>query len=40
MEFQEEEALYKCTGYTFAHSSVNGQLKRFLVGKGEENNNV
>ncbi|WP_141523265.1 MULTISPECIES: GTPase HflX [Bacillus] len=40
MEFKEDEFVYECTGYIFAHSPLNGQLKRFLVEKGEENNNV
>ncbi|WP_459500285.1 GTPase HflX [Bacillus sp. C1] len=40
MEFKEDEFLYECTGYIFAHSPLNGQLKRFLVEKGEENKNV
>lgn len=40
MEFKEDGFLYECTGYIFAHSPLNGQLKRFLVEKGEENKNV
>ncbi|KEK21687.1 GTPase HflX [Bacillus gaemokensis] len=40
MIFQEDELSYECTGHIFAHSPLNGQLKRFLVQKGEENNNV
>ena len=36
MEFLEDKFVYDCTGYIFAHSSLNGQLKRFLVEEGEK----
>ena len=35
MEFLEEKFVYDCAGYIFAHSSLNVQLKRFLVEEGE-----
>ncbi|PEE15703.1 GTPase HflX [Bacillus cereus] len=38
MEFLENKFVYDCTGYIFAHSSLNGQLKRFLVEEGENKN--
>lgn len=40
MVFQEDAHLYECQGYIFAHSPLNGQLKRFSMQKGEENKNV
>ncbi|MDM5189394.1 GTPase HflX [Bacillus sp. DX4.1] len=40
MTFQEDGLSYECKGYIFAHSPLNGQLKRFLMQKGEENKNV
>lgn len=38
MEFLEDRFVYDCVGYIFAHSSLNGQLKRFLVEEGEKDN--
>ena len=35
MEFLEDKFVYDCAGYIFAHSSLNVQLKRFLVEEGE-----
>ncbi|WP_142333622.1 GTPase HflX [Bacillus wiedmannii] len=38
MEFLEDKFVYDCVGYIFAHSSLNVQLKRFLVEEGENKN--
>lgn len=38
MEFLEDKFVYDCAGYIFAHSSLNVQLKRFLVEEGENKN--
>ena len=35
MEFLEDKFVYDCAGYIFTHSSLNVQLKRFLVEEGE-----
>ena len=37
MEFWKK-FVYDCAGYIFAHSSLNVQLKRFLVEEGENKN--
>lgn len=38
MEFLEDKFVYDCAGYIFTHSSLNVQLKRFLVEEGENKN--
>ena len=38
MEFLEGKFVYDCAGYIFTHSSLNVQLKRFLVEEGENKN--